>query len=290
MSAGRVIRSLANHWALFVAVAMLLSCTKPSPKRAERAQRIVSISPSTTETLFVIGAGERVVGRSRYCDWPKEVASLPQIGGYVDPSYEAILALRPDLVVGARGPSGTALTDRLEHRGIATFFPPTESFAQIDAMILGMGERTGREEAARSYVAAMHERIAAVERETADRPRVRVLLVFGLEPLSVAGPSSFPAEMLAKVGAINVVTEGGTYPTLGVERVLALDPELVINAAMGEKRSAERMGKDAPGWSRVRAIAEGHLVSIDDESILRPGPRIAEGLATLARAVHATNR
>jgi iron complex transport system substrate-binding protein len=288
-----VTKPLVSLRALLLVVVTIFSCTactRPSAKREGRAERIVSISPSTTETLFVLGAGGRLVGRSRYCDWPKQVETLPQIGGYVDPSYEAILALRPDLVVGARGPSGTALTDRLDQRGIATYFPPTESFAQIDAMILGMGERTGTSEVARSYVTAMHEKIRAVEREAGARPRVRVLLVFGLEPLSVAGPSSFPAEMLSKVGAINVVTEGGAYPTLGIERVLALDPDVVINAAMGEQRSAERMGKDAPGWSRVRAIAEGRLVSIDDDSILRPGPRIAEGLATLARAVHAGKR
>lgn len=115
---------------------------------------------------------------------------------------------------------------------------------------------------------------------------MRVLLVFGLEPLVVAGPGSFPDEMLRKVGATNAVEAGGAYPALGIERVLALDPDVVIDAAMGEARSAERMGKDAPGWGRVRAIREGRLVAVSDESVLRPGPRIADGLERLARAVH----
>ena len=87
-----------------------------------------------------VGAGASMVGRSRYCDFPPEALRLPQVGGYVDPSFEAILALRPDLVIGARGPSGSALAEKLEARGIATYFPPTESFGAIDVMILGLGD------------------------------------------------------------------------------------------------------------------------------------------------------
>lgn len=275
------------HRRAFVLGAFAAACSKASPDGASaKGQRIVSLSPSTTESVFAVGAGARLVGRSRYCDWPKEVEKLPQVGGYVDPSYEAILALRPDLVVGARGPAGSAITERLEGRGIATFFPQTETFAQIESMILGIGQRTERAAEARTFVTQMNERIRAIESRVAAKPKVKVLLVFGLEPISVAGPGGFPDEMLRKAGATNAVDAGGSYPTLGIERVLTLDPDVVINAAMGEKNSAQRMGKDAPGWGRVRAVREGRLVSIDDEAILRPGPRIAEGLDMLAKAIH----
>lgn len=277
---------MRRRLAVLALLALAASCRTKDKAAHDGAHRIVSLSPSTTEAVFVVGAGDRLVGRSRYCDWPAEVTRLPQVGGYVDPSFEAILALKPDLVVGARGPAGTAITDKLEARGIAWYFPPTESLAQIDEMILGIGARTLRADAAKAYVDKMHADIAEVERSVASLPRVRVLLVFGLEPISVAGPSSFPDEMLKKVGAINVVAEGSAYPTMGIERVLVLDPDVIIDAAMGEANTAQRMGKDAPGWGRVRAIKEGRLVSIPDESVLRPGPRIAEGLAVLARAVH----
>jgi iron complex transport system substrate-binding protein len=92
--------------------------------------------------------------------------------------------------------------------------------------------------------------------------------------------------MLRRVGATNVVTEGGSYPTLSVERVLALEPDVVVNASMGESEGRQRIGKDTPGWARVKAVELGHVVRITDEAVLRPGPRIAEGLAVLARAVH----
>jgi iron complex transport system substrate-binding protein len=246
----------------------------------------VSLSPSTTEALFAIGAGDRVVGRSRYCDFPPEAAKLPEIGGYVDPSYEAILALRPDLVTGARGPAGAAMSERLDARGIATFLPQTESFAQIDTMILGLGERTGRAKEAKATVDALDAHVAAIEKAVSTKPRVRVLLVFGLQPISVAGPSSFAEEMIRRAGGTNVVTEGGGYPTMGVERVITLDPDLVVNAAIAEAHGKERIGKDTPGWGHVRAVVEGHVSAITDESVLRPGPRIGDGLATLARAIH----
>lgn len=271
----------------FVLGTLVAACSKASTQSGgPSGKRVVSLSPSTTEALFAVGAGAQLVGRSRYCDWPKEALKLPQVGGYVDPSYEAILALKPDLVVGARGPAGAAIAERLEARGISTFFPQTETFAQIDAMILGIGQRTDRAAEAKAFVEKMTERIRAIEARVAALPKVKVLLVFGLEPISVAGPGGFPDEMLAKAGAKNVVESGGTYPTLGIERVLTLDPDVVVNAAMGEKNSAQRMGKDAPGWGRVRAVREGRLVSIDDEAILRPGPRIAEGLEMLAKAIH----
>jgi iron complex transport system substrate-binding protein len=274
---------------LFIALLCLGACRKAPPVErgdAGAAMRVVSLSPSTTETLFVIGAGDKVVGRSRYCDWPPEVLKLPQIGGYVDPSFEAILALRPDLVTGARGPAGAAMSERLEARGIATFLPQTESFAQIDEMILGLGERTGRAAEAKKTVAALDAHVAAIEKAVADRPRVRVLLVFGLEPLSVAGPASFAEEMIRRAGGTNVITEGGGYPMIGVERVMTLDPDVVVNAAIAEAHGKERIGKDTPGWGRVRAVVDGRIAPISDESVLRPGPRIGDGLATLARAIH----
>src|SRR5262245_6516220 len=128
----------------FLASAIALACTRSKGVDAGAAPRIVSLSPSTTETVAAVGALSLLVARSRYCNFPKEVASLPEVGGYVDPNVEAILAVRPTLVVGARGPAGRSIADTLEARGIATFFPETESLAGIDSMITGLGEKVAR--------------------------------------------------------------------------------------------------------------------------------------------------
>src|SRR6266851_6437619 len=129
-------------------LALGAGCHRKPSSFSERigARRVVSLSPNTTETLFAVGAGNRVVGRSRFCDYPPEVSRIPSVGGYVDASLEAILALVPDLVVGARGPAGPALVEKLGALGVATFFPPTESMAEIDAMIAELAAKVGARE------------------------------------------------------------------------------------------------------------------------------------------------
>jgi iron complex transport system substrate-binding protein len=112
------------------------------------------------------------------------------------------------------------------------------------------------------------------------------LLVFGQAPIVVAGPGSFPAEMLGLSGCRNVISSGTRYPTLGFETVLGLDPDLIIDATMAGGRTNTPIGADRPGWSGVRAVKEGRVKRIDDDRLLRPGPRLAEGVALLAAIAH----
>ena len=248
--------------------------------------RVVSLSPSTTEALSALGALPQLVGRSRYCDYPKEVLALPEVGGYVDPNLEAIVALAPDLVIGARGPAGASVTKNLEDRGIPTYFPPTETFEQIEAMIRGLGERLSRETDVVQILATMHAQEDAIERALADVPRLRVLLLFGVEPIIAAGPGGFGHDVVTRAHATNAVVSGGTYPSLDLEAVLALDPDMVVNAAVAEEHGAERIRKTAPGWRDLRAVRAGNVLSVSDERVLRPGPRAAEGAKVLALALY----
>jgi iron complex transport system substrate-binding protein len=280
-------RSVFRFGAGFLSL-VIVSCRKWTPPSAIAPARIVSLSPNTTETLFTLGAGDRLVGRSRFCDYPPEVRRIASVGGYVDASLEAILALAPDLVVGARGPAGPALVNKLGSMGIATFFPSTESMAEIDAMIVELGKRIGLADRAVEVVTLLRARREAIARAVEGEPRTRVLLVFGTSPIVAAGPGSFPDEMVRLANAENVVTTGAGYPTLGVERLMTLRPEMIVNASMtgtpGEQGDGIR--RDDPGWRELAAVREGRVVAIHDEAVLRPGPRIADGLATLARALH----
>jgi iron complex transport system substrate-binding protein len=271
-----------------VATLALASC-RPAARRASRelpARRVVSLTPSTTETVFALGAGERLVGRSRYCDWPPEAKRLPVVGGYVDASLEAVLGLRPDLVVGARGPAGASLVERLEARGIATYFPPTESFAEIEAMMGGLAGHLGKRADADRLLGAFRERLARIATAVEPLPRPRTLLVFGLAPVVAAGPDSFAGEMLARAGGANVLGPGPRYPTLGLEAVLGLDPDVILDAAIAEGHGRLRIGAGEPGWGAVRAVRRGRVLAVDDNAVLRPGPRAAEGVGTLARLLH----
>jgi len=246
----------------------------------------VSLSPSTTEAVFALGAGQRLVGRSRFCDYPPLVRNIPVVGGFVDPSFEAILGLAPDLVVGVRGPGGRALHDRLAARGIATYFPETDSMSQIDAMLRGIGEHLGERASADQLVRDIGTRRQRIRAALAGRPRPRALLVFGVRPIVVAGSEGFAGEMLEQAGAKNAVSSGTRYPTLGIEHVLALDPDVVVDATGAATHEGEGFSAELPGWRELRAVQRGKLIRIRDERVLRPGPRVAGGLLVLARTLH----
>ena len=271
---------------LALAAGVLPACSRAG--RAKGPPRVVSLSPSTTEAVFAIGAGALLVGRSSYCDYPPEAKALPIVGGFADPSVEKIVALRPTLVVGARGPAGPPLAAALEKHGIPTYFPETESIAQIEAMLTGLAERLGRDaKAAIATIEAARQRVSAA---IAGRPKVRAVFLFDVGPVVAAGPGSFPDELIRQAGGVNLVTAGGQYPMLDLERVLALDPDVILDGAaeMGAPEGTSRLAalRDAPGWKRLRAMREGRVRPVSASTALRPGPRIGAGLIAVARALH----
>ncbi|WP_438033820.1 ABC transporter substrate-binding protein [Sorangium sp. So ce204] len=285
-------RALSRRAALAGLAALgLAACGRTAPARAAGA-RVVSLSPSTTEAVCAIGAGAALVGRSRYCDHPPEVLGLPSVGGYADPSIEAIIALSPTLVVGARGPAGPALDESLRAHGIVTCFPDTESLAQIEDMLAELGRRLDAAPGAEQAIGRIRARRRAVEQAVAARgaPRVRAALLYDTSPLFVAGPGSFPDELIRLAGGENVITRGGPYPSISVEQLLVLDPDVLLDGTSsdGDMRGASRLAglRDAPGWRSLRAVREGRLRPLNTEVVLRPGPRIGDGLAAVARALH----
>ncbi len=279
-------RSLLAFAALaFAAVAIGASaCHKPPPTAATASPRVVSLSPSTTETLFAVDAGAVTVGRSRFCNYPPEVAALPAVGGFVDADLEGILALRPTLVVGARGPAGDRFTKRLEALGIQTYFPRTESIGEVRAMIGELSQRAGHTADGTKLLDRLDRQLAALDGALASAPNVRVLLVFGTNPVVVAGGGTFPDEMLARAHGTNVVAPATGYPTLPAERIAALDPDVILDAVMGGDEP--RVTAQTPGFASLRAVKEGHVVALRDEAVLRPGPRLPRGIAALAHAIH----
>lgn len=224
------------------------------------------------------------MGRSRYCDYPPEAEKITQVGGITDPNVETILALHPDLIVGARGPAGPSVAQRFETRGITTFFPPTESLAEIDAMMQQLSERIGRREGYLHW----HERYQYQRKQIEENLRLltppRVLLLFGLTPVVAAGPGSFADEMLRLSQAENVLKIRATtaYPTLSMEQVIALEPEIILNAAVMESRTIPTEG----AWGAVRAVREGRVRTLHGTAVLRPGPRVLEGVMEMARVIH----
>jgi iron complex transport system substrate-binding protein len=246
----------------------------------------VSLGPSTTETLFAIGAGDRVVARSRYCDWPPEAMKLPALGG-IEPDVETILQLQPDLVVGPSGGWSQRLAATLASRGIATWFPPdAASLADVDGFVLALGDRTGERAGAARVVERIHATEHAVEQAALAETRPRALFVVDVAPVYAAGPRTFAGEMLKEAGATNVLPDDAGWTSIGFERIVELDPDVVVDASSGDAAAPSTIAPQSPGWSGVRAVREGHVVPMHDRRVLRPGPRIGEGLEVLAHALH----
>jgi iron complex transport system substrate-binding protein len=284
--ASAALRLIGRRTVLAGMAAFLAACR--SRAGGPRADRVVSLSPNTTEAVYAVGAGDQLVGRSRYCDYPPEAARLPVVGGFADPSIEAIVALRPTLAVGARGPAGPALGEALRAHGIETFFPETESIPQIAAMLSALGKRLHHEEGAATAVAAIEAHRAEVARVASGRPRVRVVMLFDVEPIVAAGPGSFGDALIREAGGENLVTGGGGYPVLDLERLLALDPDVLLDGVGDGQEALSRVAalRDKPGWQRLRAMRENRVRPLTTAVVLRPGPRIGDGLVVVAHALH----
>ncbi len=277
---------------LIAAAACAVACRSSARAAKEGGgTRVVSVSPSMTETAFAIGAGDRLVGRTTFCDYPEEAKKLPTVGGFTDASLEAILALEPTLVIGERRPGGRDLDQGLRDRGIDTFFPPMYDVAQIRDMITALSERLDARARATAVLRELDEKLDAVRARVADRGRPKTLLLFDFHPLIGAGPGAFPNELLGIAGADNVVTTGGEYPELSPEGVLALDPDVVIDGSAGAYKDApEVLLASAPGLSSLRALKARRVHRLATNAALRPGPRIGDGVAELAAIIHPEGR
>jgi iron complex transport system substrate-binding protein len=266
-----------------LALALLLAGCHPKTPEAVRSgppQRIVSMAPNVTELLFALGAGDRVVGVTRYCDRPPEVLKLPKIGGFADPDLEAILALRPDLVVAPANPVSEPVLRRLGEVGVATLAVKADDLAGIDATVRAVGVAVGRGEEGERLVAKLHADLGAAITGATDR-RPRVLFVYDRRPIVAAGPGTFADELVRRAGGVNVAADARVaYPKYDIEDVLRLAPDVVLDASMaGEDESAIRAFWSR--WAELPAVKAGRVFRADQPGLLQPGLHVAEGLAWL---------
>jgi iron complex transport system substrate-binding protein len=248
----------------------------PAPHGEVR--RVVTLAPSLTDVVLALGAGERLVGVSRFDERP-EVSRLPRVGGFVDPSVEAVLALHPDLVLAQPGPGNRRAVETMAELGASVLLLPLGTVADVLAAERAVGKALGRAEQGEKLARALESTRARIRgRARAERP-VRVLLVYGFEPLVVAGPGGFGDELLSDAGAVNVAADAASpYPVYSVERAIQRRPELILDAA------------DTPaGKDRLRGLPglrEARWVQVPDHSLLHPGPSLGQGLEELFRLVH----
>lgn len=255
------------------------------------AARIVSLAPALTEILFAVGAGNRVVGVTAFCDYPPEAQALPKVGGYTTPSVEAILALRPDLVLvsPASGNRDPALA--LRQAGLRVEVVPAETLDEAYAAVEQVGRVTGEDARGKALAAEMRARIERAAARASRLPKVRTIFCVQRDPLIVAGRGTLPAQILELAGGVNVVA-ADRYPRIGIETVLAEAPEVVVQSRMdladsGEERAALEFWKR---WPAIPAVRDGKVFVIDGTTAFRAGPRVADAVEMLSGILHGAQR
>jgi iron complex transport system substrate-binding protein len=247
--------------------------------------RIVSLAPSVTETLFALGAGPDVVGVSQYCDYPPQVRDLPRVGSFLTPNLEAIIALRPTLVVGLELSSDVRQIRALNSMGYPVLLVSDDSLQQIETSIETVGARINRQREAHRLVAQIQAQIAAVQQRLANVKPERALMLVGHQPIVAVGAGTYLDELMRIARADNIAADAGEqWPHLSMEYIIAMRPEVVLDGSMGTEASSS-----SAFWEKypaIPAVRDHRIFGYAQDPILHAGPRVGQSLEIIARMIH----
>ena len=249
-------------------------------------QRIISLAPNITETLFALRLGERVVGVTTYCDFPAEAKAKEKVGDTLKPNLERLIALKPDLVLISTASQLEKITRQLDQLNIPVFITSPKTVAEVLASIRKLGEITGTSPRAEEIVLAMQAKINDSPQPATNQAPPRVLYVLQLSPLVTAGKNTFINDLINIAGGQSISgAETADYPQFSRETAIARAPEIIIVPAShgSELVSSEAIKRD---FAITPAVKNNRVVGVNPDLIDRPGPRIVDGLEALRKAIH----
>ncbi|MFN7984868.1 MAG: helical backbone metal receptor [Vicinamibacterales bacterium] len=289
-----------RRFALLVVVAVLAvwrvvfsAQSRPAGAPAQAPQRIVSLVPATTEMLYAMGAGAKVIGVGTYDHYPPAVEKLPRLGGLLDPNIEQLIALRPDLVIVYD--TQTDLRRRLERAGIPMWSYSIKALADVTSTMRELGQRIGMAADAGKAADSVDAQLRAVQSRVAHLQRPRALLVFGREPgslrgINASGGYGFLHDLLLLAGGTDVLDDvKQPAVSMSSEMVLARAPEVIIELHYGETLAPARVEAERRVWQSlpsVPAVKTGRIVLLMGNEFVVPGPRVVQAAEQLARALH----
>jgi iron complex transport system substrate-binding protein len=253
---------------------------------AAPAKRVISLIPSATETLIALGATDRIVGRTRY-DVAKAVEAVPSVGGGIDPSVEAIVGLKPDLVIGWDNDKRRAVREKLATLGIPVFSLRTEDTTDVFRGIGNLGRLVGRDSAASALSGSIRATIDSVRREVAGRPVRRVMFVVYPDPPLTAGPKTFVSQLIGVAGGASVFDDANAlWPNVSLEEVVKRAPDLLIVPQGEFKDNAVALFQSRNGWRDLAAVKRGAIAVVPADLVQRPGANIGTATRALEAAIH----
>jgi len=246
------------------------------------ARRIVSLAPHLTELLFAAGAGAQLVGAVDYSNRPPEAHRIPRVGSYGQIDLEAVVALKPDLVVAWQSGNPSAAVDKLQRLGLPVFLSEPGRIEDVARSLEQLGRLAGTESAAGAAASAYRERLAGLRARYGGRPTVRTFYEVWNQPLTTIGGKQIISDLLRLCGGENVFGQlAALAPTVTLEAVLAADPEAIVASGMDEARP--EWLDEWRRWRRLAAVARGNLFFVPPDLMQRHTPRLLDGAEVLCR-------
>ena len=252
--------------------------------------KIVSLAPNLTEILFTLGLEEQIVGVSNDSDYPPDAANKKKVGTFWQPSTEAIIACKPDLVVTLWFEQQKAVADNLKRLGYRVLTLKIEKIDELLTAIHKIGTMTDRQAQAEEHIEKLRNQLNDLRLKLGSANKVRVLWVVQVEPLRIAGRDTFINELIELAGGENAI--GDTlqqYPPIGTEEILTCGVEVIIQSAMGTGGMAD-LQKDAEKfwsrWENVPAVKYDRIYVVEPDTVTRLGPRLFQGVELIARCLH----
>ncbi|MFZ2265993.1 MAG: cobalamin-binding protein [Azonexus sp.] len=246
----------------------------------EPARRIVTLAPHSAESLYAAGAGATLVGTVDYSDYPPAAKKVPRVGGYSRLDLEAIVALKPDLVIAWQSGNAAVQVDKLRALGLTVFMTQPNLMADVARQLEQLGKLAGTEPAANAAATAFRQRLEGLRKANAGKPAVRVFYQIWKNPLTTVGGQQIITDAMHLCGGENPFGHFSRMaPTVSLEAVLEADPEAIVATGMGDGRP-DWLG-DWDKWPRMTAVKRGNLFHINPDIMQRHTPRILDGAEKL---------
>lgn len=251
------------------------------------ARRIISLAPSITEILFALGLNEEIAAITNFCDYPEAVLGKPRIGGFVNPDTEKIVSLKPDLIIGIRDGNRMDTVHRLNDFGFPVYLIDPKGFDGVLGTIKNIGDVVGREKESRRLIKELVDKRENMITLTRSLSKPKVFFQVGDVPLITVGKGTLADDLIRLAGGRSISeNELVSYPSYGIETILARAPEIIIMTSMESKKDHMNLVKKWQNWKSIPAVKMNAIYVIDSNLVDRPTPRIAEGLEALARIIH----
>jgi len=252
----------------------------------ERSRRLVSLAPNLTEIIFAVGAGNRLVGDTEYCDYPAEAKSVPKIGDTMKPSIERIIGLKPDVVLVSTASQLEAFTRQLGDQKIAVYVTNPRSLEEVFHSIETLGDLFDEHQRGATLVAELRRRTEAVASAVKPVSPVTVFYQVSNEPLYTIGRDGYLTDLVQRAGGVSVTADvPGAFPRFSAETALAAKPDAIILATGGSSMGTAN-ATVAAALKNSPAVQNNRVYKVNDDHLSRPGPRLVDGLEEMARALH----